>query len=226
VWGGGIGASSIGLVARARALGAHAADGLWPTVLLGAVAVAARRPSAGGASVALLAALALPYGAWALLWQNVAHERHAAPVTLVLAVATAAALGLAAPSWRHLRTAALGLTLVLGAAAAARARAETPWRPEAVRWVASHLGLERVLVVGTHLPRVAAWYLPELRTARAFDGADVARLARAAGEGVTVVVASEVPGLEEAGLGLEPLGAFGAATLYRAHAPLALAERP
>src|SRR5207247_6999021 len=142
---------------------------------------------------------ALPYALWALVAQNVERPRHGAPLALfacvalglAIARATSAAPGDGAIRW--LPAAAVGVTLGLAVPSAIAFRGAT-WRRDAVGWVGGHLGLERVLVMGTHLPRVAGYYLPALRTERADDGGDVARVASQLGEGVMVVCSSELAG--------------------------------
>jgi len=205
-WGGSIATSTAGPAQRGLTLVAHAARGLLPLALIAAVF----RPRIDWR---LAAALALPYALWAWLGQNLDHARHAAPLTALLCVAIA----LAVDSPRKLAALAAGLIFCF-----LSLEAPHPWRRQAVELVRTRLGSERVIVAGTHLPRIAHYYAPELRCAPARDGAEVEELVRRAPPGVSVVVASEVPSLQRPGLKLEPLDEH----LYLATAAEKLAVQP
>jgi hypothetical protein len=200
-WGGSLATSPMGLGERALTLLTHTARGLWPLLLF----LPWRRLY-----------VALPYALWVWLAQNPEHARHAAPLTAFLCVG--AALGEA-----RLRHVAFAATMIL---ALMQTHAPRPWRRDAVDQVRSLLGVERVLVAGTHLPRVARYYAPELRTEPALDGESVERIVRAAPPGVAVVVASEVSGLQRPGLELHKLADLDGATLFLAQPAAALAVQP
>lgn len=224
-WGGSLWTSDVSLGRRFASLLLQAGLGLWPLALCAAIAaIAAARvaPAERRRALVIMAVAAVPYGAWALVGQNVDHARHAAPLTVVACIAIA--LALAASSLpRLLAGAVVGATVALCVITTPTVQ---PWRRDAVAWIAANLGLERVVVVGTHLPRVATYYAPELRVERALDAADLERIVQAAPPGVAIVVASELPGLARARVHLEPMTALSGAVLYRASAAHEVAVQP
>jgi hypothetical protein len=229
-FGGAITATHDGAAARALRLASQAAHGLELALAIAVAWLVARRPGAlrpAAMRAAVLGALVAPYALWAWLAQNVDRARHAAPLTLALAAAIALACATRPTMPRAARAAGpLAVASVLAALLHVAARQPTPWRRDATLWIASHLGIERVVVLGTHLPRVARYYAPALRIGQAADAAEVARVAGALGDSVVVVASSEITGLERAPLRLEPLQRFGGGTLYRARTAAAPTVHP
>jgi hypothetical protein len=206
-WGGSIATLAAGPGERALMLLGQVARGLVPVAVIAAFTL--RRIDARVAAL-----LAVPYGVWAWLAQNPDHARHAAPLTALLCVGLALAFD--TPRRLALPAAALALGLL-------QLQPPRPWRRDAVQAVKQRLGVERVLLAGTHLPRVARYYAPELRTAPVLDGADVEALLQTVPPGVQVVVASEVASLDR--LQLTPLVEVGTAKLYLASSQPALVRR-
>ena len=161
-----------------------------------------------------------PYAVWVLLAQSTAHSRHAAPLAL-FAIVTFAPLAafLARMGEKRLAPAALvagvfvALAATLTGPVAHAQRASD--RLRLARYIASTRGRERLLFLGTHTPRVAAYYAPGLRTGRVDTGSDVARIVSSL-DGVEVLVSSEIPALAAAALELEPLARFDSLTLFTA----------
>ncbi len=214
-WGGAMGASPSvsGLGHRAVELLRHSATGLGPAIGLAAMLLLLYPRPRPRRTALLWAAVALPYAIWVWLAQNVERTRHAAPLTAILCVAVALAVTHSARgrSWASCGAVASAAILLLLQPRPA------PWRRDAALWIQQHLGLERVVLLGSHLPRVAHFYAPALRTGQAVDGGDVARVASALGNGVTVLASSEIPALQRSDLQLQPLVQWGGRTLYAAH---------
>lgn len=222
------GASSHGLFEGAqRALWSAGASLLPLAALVGLLAWRRRTMPFRGLVVASL--VALPYAGWIVLAQNAEHARHAAPLALLFsAVFGFAAAALARLETPELRRGSLtvavvvGVPLVMSVAGPITTAQKQGDAVRAVNWVTRTLGVERVLLLGTHIPRLAAWYAPTLRTGLVRHAEDVALIAARFGDGVTVVTTSEVPGLDEGRLSLSTLGEFGAMRVYAVR-PLAAA---
>lgn len=209
IWGGAITSSPLTPAERTWLFLRHVTAGLGLSALCAlAFHLSRSRRETLNKSVLWVAA---PYALWVLLAQNADRARHAAPLALMLC----AVIGIvvASRSRRAGPVLAIGAALAMTLVSIPSLRSERSWRHDTLAFIASRIGVERVVLAGTHLPRVASFYAPPLRTERVDGGADVARLV-ARLPGVTVLTTSEVPDLDR--VELEPLARFGAQTLYRA----------
>jgi hypothetical protein len=115
-WGGGVAAATgehgLGRPARAVAPLVLSPGGAWAPALLsgGLLVLVALRAPRGARRAAVV--VALPYGLWHLLGQNLEHPRHALPLLPPLALLAGAALA----RWPARRAASAALLLLTGAA--------------------------------------------------------------------------------------------------------------
>lgn len=224
-WGGTIATSQSGLLERASILLANSLSGLLVALAaLIALSILHLRKNSESPllpKIALLAAAVTPYAVWVLLAQNVDRPRHAVPLALFAALAIGVGLAKLA-SRTHRVAGALALAAAIGfplvsSVQGALTRPTVTGRVDAVRWIGSELGIERVVLLGTQTPRIAHYYMPGLRTGLARHGADVLRAAeRFQNTDIAVIVTSDVVGLEVDGLELEHLAQFSSTVVYAA----------
>jgi hypothetical protein len=190
-----------------------------PLLPLAAWVLVSGRRGVSVRGVAGVVLAALPYVGWLLFAQNAEHARHAAPLALLfsagLGIWVASLARGEASEPRRVSFSMLALACVPLLFSVLRPVTQEPAEAvRAVTWVGRTLGTERVLLLGTHTPRLAAYYAPPLRTGLVRDVRDLERIVARFGEGVTVVATSEVPGLETGPLRLALLSRFGETRVY------------
>ncbi|MBI4510008.1 MAG: DUF2723 domain-containing protein [Deltaproteobacteria bacterium] len=224
-WGGvALDLGPLAIVMRIGKVLGHALAGVFPLVLAAGIAALSKRQNYRQVLIPALASL--PLLLWAALAQNAEHERHAAPLALVACLGLGTCFTRMRPSFSRPVVAVAALPLIFSLTETLSDARRPSDKVEAVTWTARSLGHERVLLLGTHVPRIAAWHAPLLRVGRVQSGADVARIARDFGDHLTVVVTSEVPHLDIPELSLVPLHHFGQTTVYaaRARSPMTMTD--
>ncbi len=193
-------------------------------LLLGAGAVAlvaARQPTSLPLRAALL--VALPYGAWAFLGQNLIKARHVLPLLAAAALLVALLPG-AVARWRSdlapAMAGALALLLAVVALPLAREQGRVPTPgAQLVHHVAATLPPAGASYFTGEEARLFERYAPHYRAGRLAGGDELAAAAgRLAQAGVQVYVSSAAPGYERLRPQLEEVARFSTSRLVRAHA--------